>query len=267
MVIESTDKRVPLFGDVFSLAGYRVKAIRGDERYYFVLFTTSQGDAYVTSVKVDLGRVDDGAEIGDMPFMVISGKPADDEEMRRRTVEAARFVFAFSFYALSPERVSIQDQGGPVARGQKGREKGNVGETPPNGLARRPGIEGGLQPGIWNRRQSAMKDGQTKKDFRQLRLSPLIYKCRDPELNWGHADFQSAALPTELSRQVMGPDYMVEPQSRQGNFGHDPHHKWFDAIGALNRSTSVKALFPRAVFVEGRLRSEWGALARTGRQG
>ena len=23
---------------------------------------------------------------------------------------------------------------------------------------------------------------------------------RDPELNWGHADFQSAALPTELSR-------------------------------------------------------------------
>jgi hypothetical protein len=25
-------------------------------------------------------------------------------------------------------------------------------------------------------------------------------ECRDPELNWGHADFQSAALPTELSR-------------------------------------------------------------------
>ena len=25
---------------------------------------------------------------------------------------------------------------------------------------------------------------------------------RDPELNWGHADFQSAALPTELSRLV-----------------------------------------------------------------
>ena len=23
---------------------------------------------------------------------------------------------------------------------------------------------------------------------------------RDPELNWGHADFQSAALPSELSR-------------------------------------------------------------------
>ena len=24
--------------------------------------------------------------------------------------------------------------------------------------------------------------------------------CRGPELNWGHADFQSAALPTELPR-------------------------------------------------------------------
>jgi hypothetical protein len=26
--------------------------------------------------------------------------------------------------------------------------------------------------------------------------------CRDPESNWGHADFQSAALPTELSRHT-----------------------------------------------------------------
>ena len=33
-------------------------------------------------------------------------------------------------------------------------------------------------------------------------LLPLLSKrwWRDPELNWGHADFQSAALPTELSR-------------------------------------------------------------------
>ena len=36
---------------------------------------------------------------------------------------------------------------------------------------------------------------------------PLSYfrkkciRCRDPELNWGHVDFQSTALPTELSRQ------------------------------------------------------------------
>ena len=26
--------------------------------------------------------------------------------------------------------------------------------------------------------------------------------CRDPESNWGHADFQSAALPAELSRHL-----------------------------------------------------------------
>ena len=27
-------------------------------------------------------------------------------------------------------------------------------------------------------------------------------KCQDPDLNWGHGDFQSPALPTELSRRV-----------------------------------------------------------------
>ena len=26
--------------------------------------------------------------------------------------------------------------------------------------------------------------------------------CQDPDLNWGHGDFQSPALPTELSRPV-----------------------------------------------------------------
>ncbi len=28
-------------------------------------------------------------------------------------------------------------------------------------------------------------------------------ECRDPGSNWGHRDFQSRALPTELSRQVI----------------------------------------------------------------
>jgi hypothetical protein len=121
VVIESTDKQVHLFGDVFSLAGYRVRATRGDERYYLVMLTTPEGSAYVTSVKADLGRVDDGAEIKDMPFFALSGEPLDSEEMHRRTIETARFAFAFSLYALSPERVSIQDQGGPMARGPKGR--------------------------------------------------------------------------------------------------------------------------------------------------
>ena len=32
--------------------------------------------------------------------------------------------------------------------------------------------------------------------------SRVIVWWRDPESNWGHADFQSAALPTELSRRV-----------------------------------------------------------------
>ena len=28
----------------------------------------------------------------------------------------------------------------------------------------------------------------------------LFEWCQDPDLNWGHGDFQSPALPTELSR-------------------------------------------------------------------
>ena len=36
--------------------------------------------------------------------------------------------------------------------------------------------------------------------------NPLILLwCRDPELNWGHGDFQSPALPTELSRRGTSP--------------------------------------------------------------
>ena len=32
----------------------------------------------------------------------------------------------------------------------------------------------------------------------------VSYWWRDPELNWGHTDFQSVALPTELSRHLSG---------------------------------------------------------------
>ena len=31
-----------------------------------------------------------------------------------------------------------------------------------------------------------------------------LNQCQDPDLNWGHGDFQSPALPTELSRPVTG---------------------------------------------------------------
>ena len=39
-------------------------------------------------------------------------------------------------------------------------------------------------------------------------LFRFFFRCRDPESNWGHGDFQSPALPTELSRQsrvIIGP--------------------------------------------------------------
>ena len=39
-------------------------------------------------------------------------------------------------------------------------------------------------------------------ELRPQDLRFFIYReCRDPGSNWGHRDFQSRALPTELSRQ------------------------------------------------------------------
>ncbi len=41
--------------------------------------------------------------------------------------------------------------------------------------------------------------------------------CRDPESNWGHVDFQSTALPTELSRLFSGPHYYEDGRVCQDN--------------------------------------------------
>ena len=38
----------------------------------------------------------------------------------------------------------------------------------------------------------------------------ISYWWRDPELNWGHTDFQSVALPTELSRHLSGVEKVAE---------------------------------------------------------
>ena len=35
-----------------------------------------------------------------------------------------------------------------------------------------------------------------------LSMDSRFSECQDPDLNWGHGDFQSPALPTELSRHV-----------------------------------------------------------------
>ncbi len=48
-------------------------------------------------------------------------------------------------------------------------------------------------------------------------LRPLIEKCRGPESNWGHADFQSAALPTELPRRKQYSKFCPSKVSRTGS--------------------------------------------------
>ena len=52
------------------------------------------------------------------------------------------------------------------------------------------------------RREHAMGSGdaRTKRACSRLTASPCKYWCRDQDLNQGHTDFQSVALPTELSR-------------------------------------------------------------------
>ena len=48
-------------------------------------------------------------------------------------------------------------------------------------------VENAIRPGI-------------RRDVRHVK--GLNTACQDPDLNWGHGDFQSPALPTELSRHV-----------------------------------------------------------------
>ena len=48
-----------------------------------------------------------------------------------------------------------------------------------------------------------------KKGYRNYPITPFLlgfFWCRDAELNCGHGDFQSPALPTELSRHNTGLD-------------------------------------------------------------
>jgi|GEM_PF-2212232 len=127
IIIESTDKRTPVFGDVFSMATYQVKTETRDEnRYYFVLMALD-GAVWVTSIRADLQRTDD-IEIGDMPFLW-EGKDRGSDVIQQRTIAAARFCFAFSYYAIDPNRVDIRDMGGPVLRGDSGKPVKRHGRT------------------------------------------------------------------------------------------------------------------------------------------
>src|SRR5664280_3548779 len=47
------------------------------------------------------------------------------------------------------------------------------------------------------------------------RASPIVW-CREPGSNWRHRDFQSRALPTELSRPVQQTDWLPVG-ARKGN--------------------------------------------------
>jgi hypothetical protein len=44
---------------------------------------------------------------------------------------------------------------------------------------------------------------EQKKELRVKSSSFAILWCRDQDLNQGHSDFQSDALPTELSRRLL----------------------------------------------------------------
>ena len=107
--------------------------------------------------------------------------------------------------------------------------------TPPQCLEATPGIE----PGIRVLQTLALPLGhvatfpmERKTGFEPATLAlarrcsttellPLGW-CRRPELNWRHADFQSAALPTELPRQTVR-DLLRSPGYRMAEaMGFEP---------------------------------------------
>ena len=79
-------------------------------------------------------------------------------------------------------------------------------------ILRRSGVDSLdiMKPGHWKSIRMVQKytesidfeDSQKhyKAPMERLADLPMTTKCRGPESNWGHADFQSAALPTELPR-------------------------------------------------------------------
>ena len=65
------------------------------------------------------------------------------------------------------------------------------------------------------------------------------HRCREPDLNWRHLDFQSSALPTELSRRA--PDCNTTPDQRHispfikywQSLGRKPSDRQLSGIGCL----------------------------------
>ena len=49
-------------------------------------------------------------------------------------------------------------------------------------------IENAIRTGIWRDERHVLIRNNT---------------CQDPDLNWGHGDFESTAIPSELSRPVV----------------------------------------------------------------
>ena len=58
-------------------------------------------------------------------------------------------------------------------------------------------------------------------------ITPTLDWCRDAELNCGHVDFQSTALPTELSRHVRAAFRTVQRLERS------VHSRWLEMQSQL----------------------------------
>ena len=74
----------------------------------------------------------------------------------------------------------------------------------------------------------------------------IISWWRDPELNWGHADFQSAALPTELSRPL--PNDLTSSLNKILMAG--PTRLELATFGVTGRHSKPTELRPRIVVVK-----------------
>ena len=71
------------------------------------------------------------------------------------------------------------------------------------------------------------------------RASPIVW-CREPGSNWRHRDFQSRALPTELSRPIVQTDWLPVG-ARKGTTPHREAARRSKCDAALPRSLPRRA--------------------------
>lgn len=139
LVIESSNYDEPFLYDIFSLACYRIKDMKGKERYFFVYVKKPDGCS-VFSISADLYKINrkmaESGELFENSFLIekeegLSLQGDVPERMKEQTFDIIRFVFAFSYYLEAPGRIRVERSEGPILRNKKGKPVKRKGKVQP----------------------------------------------------------------------------------------------------------------------------------------